>query len=473
MSNIRGGFVAAWLAFAGSTLAADIRVPEDVPGIQAAIALAEENDTILVGPGTWAERVDFMGKSITLRSTNGPEQTVIDGEGATGFVIRISDVGEAALVGFTVTGGHGEGGSLGAGPGGGIIINGASATLSNLVIEANKGVLGGGIHSFGSTLVLADSVIRDNQSLQGGGLYAEGGSVDILDSEFINNESVNFGGAVALLGTPEARIERSRFLDNTASGFGGALYANHAGMEVRGSDFIGNGRAEALPDGVSWLVLTGGGGAVYVTGGHGLIESSRLLDNVAAFGSGLYVAGGINLQIVNTLLAGNGRLCNCGTAALYANSASPQLINSTLADNGGFATVYTTYNAFPSVVNSVLAGNEVATAGNGNAALSWTSIDSPAFSATLGDGVFQAEAMLDPDADYRPLPGSLLIDAGNNAAVPDGVVTDLLDQPRFFDDPDSPDTGAGDAPLVDIGAVEFQPASATHSHVFGDSFEDF
>ena len=461
------------LVVAGSTAAADIRVPEDAPGIQAAIALAQDNDRILVGPGLWAERIDFLGKSITVQSTAGAAQTVIDGAGATGFVVSMGHGGEAALTGFTVTGGFGEGGSLGAGPGGGIEIIGASAALSNLVIETNQGVLGGGISSIDSHTVVSATLFRDNQSLQGGGLYSEGGSIIILDSEFIHNESVNFGGAVALMGTPEARIEHSSFLGNTSSGFGGALYANHTGIEVRGSDFIGNGRAEALPDGVSWLVRTFGGGGVYITGGHGRIESSRLLDNIAAFGTGLYVAGESNLQIINTLLARNANACNCGTGALFANAASPQLINSTLTDNGGTATVFTTYNAFPSVVNSVLAGNDVATAGNGNTMLAWSIVDSPTSSASVGDGVLQADPMLDPDADYRPLPGSPLIDAGNNAAVPEGVVTDLLGQPRFVDDPGTPDAGVGSAPLVDIGAMEFQPGPTLHDHIFGSSFQEF
>lgn len=468
---IRILFVA--LAPAAAPLAADIRVPEDAPGIQAAIALAQDDDRILVGPGTWAERIDFLGKAITVQSTAGATQTVIDGQGATGFVVSISGAQSAELRGFTVTGGFGEGGSLGAGPGGGIRISDASVTLANLVIEGNRGVLGGGVSAVASSVVVSAALFRDNEALQGGALYAEGGSVVILDSEFNNNEAVNFGGAVALLGTPEARIGSSIFFGNTASGFGGALYANHAGIDVLGSDFVGNGRAEALPDGVSWAVHTGGGGAVYVTGGQGRIESSRLLDNVAAFGSGLYVAGNGSLDIVNTLLAGNGRLCNCGTAALYVNSASPQLINSTLADNGGFATVFTTFNAFPSVVNSVLAGNDVATAGNGSTSLSWSLVDSPASAATVGAGVLLADPMLDPDADYRPRAGSPLIDAGNNAALPQGLVTDLLGQPRRVDDPGSPDTGVGSAPLVDLGAVEFQAGATIHNHVFGDSFEDF
>jgi uncharacterized repeat protein (TIGR01451 family) len=48
------------------------------------------------------------------------------------------------------------------------------------------------------------------------------------------------------------------------------------------------------------------------------------------------------------------------------------------------------------------------------------------------------------------------IDAGNNAAVPAGVTTDLDGNPRFVDIPAVPDTGNGTPPIVDMGAYEAQ-----------------
>ncbi|MHC4968584.1 MAG: choice-of-anchor Q domain-containing protein, partial [Planctomycetota bacterium] len=62
-------------------------------------------------------------------------------------------------------------------------------------------------------------------------------------------------------------------------------------------------------------------------------------------------------------------------------------------------------------------------------------------------------------ADYRLLPGSPCIDAGDNSAVPKGTDTDLGGNPRFVDDPETVDTGFGDPPIVDMGAYEFQGSS--------------
>jgi len=49
------------------------------------------------------------------------------------------------------------------------------------------------------------------------------------------------------------------------------------------------------------------------------------------------------------------------------------------------------------------------------------------------------------------------IDAGNNAAVPSGVTTDLDGNPRFVDIPTVPNTGSGTPPIVDMGAYEARP----------------
>jgi hypothetical protein len=60
------------------------------------------------------------------------------------------------------------------------------------------------------------------------------------------------------------------------------------------------------------------------------------------------------------------------------------------------------------------------------------------------------------DEDMRIATGSPCIDAGNNNALPAGLLVDLAAAPRRVDDPSTVDTGLGTPPLVDIGAYEFQ-----------------
>ena len=68
--------------------------------------------------------------------------------------------------------------------------------------------------------------------------------------------------------------------------------------------------------------------------------------------------------------------------------------------------------------------------------------------------------LVDPaSGDLRLAPNSPCIDAGDNNGVPPGQTLDLDFNPRFVDDPGTPDTGRGTAPIVDLGCYEFQGVS--------------
>jgi hypothetical protein len=81
--------------------------------IQAGIDFCSNDDTVLVGPGTYLENIDFDGKAITVVSELGPDVTTIDGGSPSNpdsgsCVIFVS--GEdttSVLEGFTLTNGTG------------------------------------------------------------------------------------------------------------------------------------------------------------------------------------------------------------------------------------------------------------------------------------------------------------------------------------------------------------------------------
>src|SRR5258707_15677186 len=56
-----------------------IQVPLNFPTIQSAMNAANNGDTVLVGPGTYVENINFNGKAITVTSFDGPSTTIIDG----------------------------------------------------------------------------------------------------------------------------------------------------------------------------------------------------------------------------------------------------------------------------------------------------------------------------------------------------------------------------------------------------------
>jgi hypothetical protein len=453
----RARLTAGWLlslSLATGAVAADILVPQDAGTIQDAIAIAQDGDRVLVAPGTYRERIDFLGKNITVEATGGAAVTVIDGGGEVGHVVTFTggETRDAVLRGFTITGGFGEAGSNGAGPGGGILIDAASPTLEDCVITGNAGILGGGLSATGGDALIRNTRFADNTGLHGGALYVEGGALTVEQSEFATNYATNYGGAVAAFWQADVTLTDTDFTGNASGQFGGAFYAVHATVDLARVTFLENGEGQFDADGNSWQLNTLGGGGVYTSNTSGRIEAARFLRNLAAFGSSIYVAGSGTLEVVNTLIA-EGPI----GIPFYANASSPVIVNSTIADNqNATVAVFTTYNAAPTVSNTIIVGSGSPTGGNGLTTLNYSLYDSEPFAAVIGPGNVQTTApLLDPLADYTPLPGSPAIDAGDNTAVPAGITTDLLGNLRFVDDPDTPDSGNGEAPLVDIGAIEF------------------
>ena len=65
------------------------------------------------------------------------------------------------------------------------------------------------------------------------------------------------------------------------------------------------------------------------------------------------------------------------------------------------------------------------------------------------------------------------IDAGDSDAVPVGVDADLDGNPRLLDVPETPDTGVGGPPVVDMGAYESQGVACGDADFDGDNFVNF
>ncbi len=154
------------LIFLSSALQArTLRVPSQYPTIQAGIDSSVDGDTVLVADGTYIgegnRNIRFNGRIIVVRSENGPESCIIDGENANGgFVFTWGDSSLAAMVeGFKIINGRGHGSD-----GGGIYCNHGCATIRNCIVVNCRAIYGGGIYIDGSSPVFEDCIIRDNVS---------------------------------------------------------------------------------------------------------------------------------------------------------------------------------------------------------------------------------------------------------------------------------------------------------------------
>jgi len=97
--------------------AVERHVPDPYPTIQAAINDANDGDHVVIAPGTYTgpgnRDIDFLGKAITVRSTNPADEavveaTIIDGQDLyRGFILQNGEDANSVIAGLTITRGYG------------------------------------------------------------------------------------------------------------------------------------------------------------------------------------------------------------------------------------------------------------------------------------------------------------------------------------------------------------------------------
>ena len=235
-----------------SVASADVlNVPGDFPTIQIAINLASAGDEIVVAPGTYFEDINFLGKQLTLRSSGGAAVTTIDAIGRFQPVITIGGASADGSVveGFTLTRGQATDAAPGE-RGGGIYIDSANVTIRDGVITDNLATIGGAIYANASVLTIEGMIIEANEAASsGGGLYLNNSTTTMTSSEFVSNISGNRGGAAFLIGGGSS-IGDCEFIGNTAVQRGGAINST-TGHELHAfnSTFHGNTVGNADTDG--------------------------------------------------------------------------------------------------------------------------------------------------------------------------------------------------------------------------------
>lgn len=207
-------------------VAATLEVPAAYPLIQEAIDVALPGDTVLVGPGTYFENLDFGGKDLLLLSAEGARVTTIDG-GGLGSVITCDD-GETngtLIEGFTIQNGAGTPwGSAGL-AGGGIFCLGSCPRIRKNRILSNSADLGGGVALIGSFdgEVSENDFIGNEASERGGALYGDWAVLTFEQNRFAGNSAGSLGGA-AFLNSVQATMLRCEYQGNSTPGMGGAIF---------------------------------------------------------------------------------------------------------------------------------------------------------------------------------------------------------------------------------------------------------
>ena len=297
-----------------------LNVPtEKYPTVQAAIADANDGDTIIVAPGRCQENINFLGKAITVRSTdpNDPNvvaATIIDGSNHPdpniGSVVTFAS-GEdtsSVLSGFTITGGTGtwipvSWGFIGLRwnrCGGGVLCYNMSApTITKNVFFNNSAGQGGGIYAYGDPVnpnnssdppVHISPVITANTFIENRAIVEHGFTPP--DNRYPCNDHGDGGAIVALQGC-DAIITGNLMQNNYARAYGGALHIRQ------------------------WS--------------RGFIADNRIISNNSIIGAAIHITYESSPQIVGNLIEAN--YGSSGSAIYTYYHSEPVVARNIIRDN--------------------------------------------------------------------------------------------------------------------------------------------
>jgi Right handed beta helix region len=404
-----------------------------------------------------------------------------------GHVIVASGVSSNTVIdGVTIEfGAYGPSGTPAGDPlmfGSGIYCIGGSPTINNCVIQFNYTAFaaGGGAYFYDSNPTITNTIFLGNYAhlSKGAGLFLGGSSSAVIeDCQFRYNTIVfsspdGAGGGISHDSTGDLLVRRSLFEGNLVRpfyslgddiGYGGGIFSFRAPLTVEDSVFRGN-------------TATIGGGII--AWNEALIVNTLFENNTAqARESTIQELGGFG-----------GGFCSYSFVARDMILENCTFVNNHGKEHGGASGGW---NSNLIVNNCIFFGN---TGWNPEFQGYYREEIGGSFDLrySLIPGIFgppaQGEDPIDPEnligcidldpmfvgaGDYRLASNSPAIDAGENAGWTSSLTTDHDGNPRFVDDPDTADTGAGPSPVIDMGAYEFQVAVLCLADLTGDGLLNF
>ena len=301
----------------------------------------------------------------------------------------------------------------------------------------------------------------------GGGIFNEGGSPTVANCTFIANSAAYFGGGICNWQGSSPVLTNCTFADNSADNRGGGVYnwssrpklnnCTFSNNQARlyGGGLYGEGDSDATVTDCTfsgnWTDEAGGGGGAICNNNSDTIIANCIFTNNTGKNHGGAIANQTYSRptIVNCLFVGN-KAGLFGGAIDNINYTRPAITNCTFVANsapaGRAVACYGEPPTGPSnvqVTNCILrdGGDEIAKKDDSTITVTCSDIQG----GWPGEGNINADPLFaDPcDANFRLRPRSPCINAGDNAAVPPSVTTDLDGRPRII------------GRAVDMGAYEF------------------
>jgi predicted outer membrane repeat protein len=466
---------------------AELLVPAQYASIQAAINAAIDGDTVVLSEGIYKGEgnrdIDFLGKAITIRSTNPSDprvvaSTVIDCDGrGRGFIFRSGEKSLSVLSGVTITKGLGPRQTFGPGTarscGGAIYCYNSSPIISHCRIVGNQADHHGGVSGVGGAIACQansnptfdDCVISDNFADEnGGGIASRFNSSPALSyCTITDNQAGEEGGGIhSTDGDP--KLSHCIITNNVAGTDGGGIYCQSGSPTITHCR-IANNRASQNGGGINsyycWLTIT---------------NCMVAANSADQDGGGIY-SYLTDHEVLNTTIAGN-LAHDKGGGICFPSASDTWIRNCTLTNNsaayGGAVCCY--YIGDHTLTNCILwsdsavYGPEIAICGanshltvsynniQGSCALVYTESSIPANSLNWGQGNIDADpCFADPNnGDYHLKSQAGRWDANSQSWVKDDVTSPCID--------------AGD-PMSPIGHEPFPNAGMINMGAYGGTAE--
>ena len=241
------------------------------------IVNANDNEEILIEPGTYRLHDITITKNITLSGNGNPSDIIIDGEEKSSIFLIRSDAVHVSFKNITFINANT------AGFGGAISMETGHVYVDNCIFANNTaGVNAGGISNYGTDdtrgylLVNNSLFINNHGDHDGGAVTTCKADSYIYNSVFINNSAHRDGGAIRVSVAGYGNVEDCIFMFNHADEWGGAYYSWSGTSNINRCIFLNN---------------TAGtnGGAVMVSGDINLENSIIMNNNGGETGGSFYI----------------------------------------------------------------------------------------------------------------------------------------------------------------------------------------
>jgi len=319
----------SFLFVAFGAKAAVLHVPSEYDTIQAAIDAASDGDEVVVADGIYTgdgnKNLDFLGKAITARAENGPENCIIDCESSgRGFRFHNGEDGASVVRGFTIRNGYVDGEWPGNSGGAISCISSSPTIVDNIIMNNSVLYGGGGIFCFESASpTIQNNTITGNTAFLGGGIYCFASSSPLIQDNIITENSADTaqaggGGGISCSEFSSPTII-GNLINGNSAGVGGGIDSYHYASPIIMNNVITSNSAH-IP---GW-----GGGLFCYDSSFVVIINNTVTGNSGRFGSGIFGGHFASAKVVNTIL------WNIGGAEIFLNASS---INITYSDiRGGY-----------------------------------------------------------------------------------------------------------------------------------------